>query len=467
MPSGRLGVAVALALLGAAGRGPAAATPPSAPRPAAPAPAAKAARPDVVLITIDTLRADRCSLYGAAHPTTPFLEELARRAVVFDAAYASSSWTPPSMASIFTGLPPRAHGVIKGAVRDGAAVNQQVLDAAFTTIAESFQAAGYHTIGVTSNAHMVGRTGFAQGFDAFRAPLWKGANEVNAVARRLVAERPADRPLFLWIHYFDPHSPYLAHAPWIDTYEVDFAWVKRCTDVDHEALEAEARASADPAAMRAALFALYDSEIAYVDASLRRLFAALPALGSAVVAITADHGETLMNRGWIGHGNGLYDEETRVPLLIRLPGATSGSRVARPVSNADLYGTLLDAAGLPRPPRLDRPGLLAAGGAEPPVLLELSRTETVEAAVRVGRHKLIRRDAPQASLELYDLAADPREQRDLAEADPALRDRLAATLRRTADAWPPYAAAGQETVPADPELIERLRALGYLEPDRK
>ena len=102
------------------------------------------------------------------------------------------------------------------------------------------------------------------------------------------------------------------------------------------------------------------------------------------------------------------------------------------------------------------------------MLLELSRTETVESAVRVGRHKLIRRSAPQPGTELYDLVADPRERRDLADADAALRDRLAAVLQRTADAWPPYAVAEQETVPADPELIERLRSLGYLDSkDRK
>ncbi len=459
MPSSRLAALLLLAL---------AATPPAAPAPApGPAPAPAPARPDVVLVTIDTLRADRCSLHGAARPTTPFLDELARTAVVFDAAYSASSWTPPSMASIFTGLAPRTHGVVKGAVRAGEAVNQQVLDESFTTIAESFRAAGYHTIGVSSNAHVVKRTGFAQGFDAFRAPLWKGANEVNAVVRKLVEERPAGRPMFLWVHYFDPHTPYVPHAPWIDSYDVDFGWVKRCAGVEQEALLAEAKTAGNPAAMKAALYGLYDSEIAYVDAALRRLFEALPATRGALVAITSDHGETIMNRGWIGHGNGLYDEETRVPLLVRLPGAASGRRVTRPVANTDLYPTLLDAAGLPRPPGLDRPGLLAAGAAEAPVLLELSRTETVETAVRSGRHKLIRRHAPLPAIELYDLAADPQEQRDLAESEAALRARLSAALQSALDAAPARAAEGQETVPADPELIERLRSLGYLEPGKK
>ena len=421
-----------------------------------------------MLITIDTLRADRCSLYGAARPTTPFLEELARTSVVFDAAYAASSWTPPSMASIFTGLPPRAHGVVKGAIRDGRAVNQQVLDSGFTTVAESFQAAGYQTIGISSNAHVVHRTGFSQGFGTFRAPLWQGANEVNAVARKLLAERQPGKPLLLWIHYFDPHNPYVLHSPWIDTYDVDFGWVKRLAGAEQDALLAEAQASNNSPQMQAALWALYDSEIAFVDAALRRLFRTLPTLANAVVAITSDHGETVMNRGWIGHGNSLYDEETRVPLLIHLPGSTAGRRVARPVSNTDLYGTLLDAVGLPRPPRVDRPSLLAPAAAESPVLLELNRTEADQAAVRVARYKLYRRDAPEHGAALFDLVADPLELRDLAATEKAVRDRLAAVLKRSVEAWPRYTAAQKEADPADPELIERLRSLGYLDGgDRK
>jgi arylsulfatase A-like enzyme len=417
-----------------------------------------------VLITIDTMRADRCSLYGAARPTTPFLDELARTSVVFDAAYGASSWTPPSMASIFTGLPPRAHGVTKGAIREGATVNQQVLDDRFTTIAESFRAAGYYTIGVSSNAHVVRRTGFSQGFDAFRAPLWKGANEVNAAARELAAARPPGKPLMLWVHYFDPHNPYVPHAPWIDSFDVDFAWIERCAGAEQDALLAEAQASGNSPKMQAALLALYDSEIAFVDAALRRLFHALPLAGNALVAITSDHGETVMNRGWIGHGNSLNDEETRVPLLIRLPGSKTARRVATPVSNMDLFGTLLDAAGLPRPPRVDRPSLLAPAAAAAPVLLELNRAAAEDqAAVRVGRHKLYQRFSPQADTELFDLVADPQERHDLAATAPELRDRLAATLQQSIATWPRHAAAQQEADPADPELIERLRSLGYLD----
>ncbi len=436
--------------------------------PPATAPAPKRALPDVVFITIDTLRADRCSLYGSPHPTTPFLEELARTSVVFDAAYAASSWTPPSMASLFTGLPPRAHGVVKGTIRDGKAYDQQVLDARFSTIAETFRAAGYQTIGITSNAHLVRRTGFAQGFDRFRVMPWNDARAVGAAARELVAAREPGKPLLLWLHYFDPHSPYYPHAPWIDGYDVDAGWVRRCAGVEQDALQDEAAASGNSPLMQAALWAIYDSEIAYVDAELRSLYRDLPLFANAVLAITSDHGETVMHRGWIGHGNSLYDEETRVPLLIRLPGAKAGRRVATPVSNTDLYGTLADVVGLPRPERVDRPSLLAPAAADAPVLLELNRANKDQAAVRAGRYKLYRRVAPRQTTELYDLVADPREEHDLAATDAATRGRLAAVLDRSIAAWPRYTATQRETDPADPELIERLRSLGYIDaPEKK
>ncbi len=459
--------AAILLAIAAASLGPGSSGRPATPAPPAKAPAPARALPDVVFISIDTLRTDRCSLYGSPHPTTPFLEELARTSVVFDAAYAASSWTPPSMASLFTGLPPRAHGVIKGTIRNGKAFNQQVLDARFTTIAEAFQAAGYETIGVTSNAHLVRRTGFSQGFDRFRVMPWKDAQAVNDAARELVAARPPGKPLLLWLHYFDPHGPYLPHAPWIDAYGADAEWLRRCAGVEQEALLNEALAANDSPLMRAALWALYDSEIAYVDAELRRLFRDLPVVASAVVAITSDHGETVMNRGWIGHGNSLYDEETRVPLLIRLPGSTSGRRISTPVSNTDLFGTLLDAAGLPRPPRVDRPSLLAPRTAEAPVLLELNRANKDQAAVRVGRYKLYRRVAPRQTTELFDLVADPQERQNLATSNAAVRDRLTALLEQAVAAWPRYTAAQKETDPEDPELIERLRSLGYIDPAEK
>jgi arylsulfatase A-like enzyme len=426
-------------------------------------PAPKRPLPDVVLISIDTLRADRCSLYGSPRPTTPFLEELAKNAVVFDAAYGTSSWTPPSMASLFTGLPPRAHGVIKGTIRDGQAFNQEQLDDSFTTLAEIFQAAGYETIGVSSNAHLAKRTGFAQGFKTFRELPWQSAHEIGVAVRELFAARMPGKPMLLWVHYFDPHNPYLAHPPWIDQDGSGAESWRTFNGAEQKELLKAARESSDRPRMKQALLALYDSEIASVDAELRQLFQDLPINSDAVVAITSDHGESIMDHGWIGHGQSLYEAETRVPLVIRTPHAKTGRRVAAPVSNADLYGTLVDLVGLPRPPRLARPSLLDAASPALPVILELNRDTLDHGSVRSGRYKLYRRFAPRPTVELFDVAADPNERRNLASTDATTLTRLTKVWEQWATAWPRFAAAKKVTDPEDPELIERLRSLGYID----
>ncbi len=424
--------------------------------------------PDVVVISIDTLRADRCSLYGSPRTTTPFLQELAKRAVVFETAYPTSSWTPPSMASLFTGLPPRAHGVVKGTIRDGKAFNQELLDNGFTTFAEAFLAAGYQTVGISSNAHLAKRTGFAQGFETFRELPWQDASAIGIAARELVAARKPGKPLLLWLHYFDPHNPYRAHERWIgaassDRVEVDAQLLERFAGADQRDLLQAARESTDRVRMKEALFALYDSEIAYVDSELRTLFRDLPIKPDALVAITSDHGESIMDHGWIGHGRSLYEAETRVPLLIRPPGGTTESRVSRPVSNLDLFATLVEQAGIPRPPQLKRPSLLTVPATPQPVMLELNRDTLDHAAVRAGRYKLYRRFAPRQTIELFDIEADPREQRNLAASDPATRARLGDLWTQWTEAWPRFTAAQKVTDPQDPELIERLRSLGYVD----
>lgn len=424
--------------------------------------------PDILFITIDTLRADRCSLHGGENPTTAFLEELAQTSIVFDAAYATSSWTPPSMASLFTGLPPRAHGVVNGTIKDDQVFNQQVLSDKFTTFAEAFRAAGYQTFGVSSNAHLSSMTGFAQGFDTFRLLPWQDARAISNAARRLVAARKPNQPLLLWLHYFDPHTPYLAHDPWAKAFGAEPFLVNRLAGAEQGMLQKEARTTEDFSRFKRTLLALYDSEIAYVDTDLRLLFDDLPFTAHAVVAITSDHGEALTNRGWIGHGNSLYDEETRVPLLIRLPGAKTGRRIATPVSNADLYGTLIDLVGLPRPARVDRPSLLAQTEEGGPVFLELNRLKKDQAAVRLGPYKYYLRFLPRKTTELFDLAADPGEQNDISTKNWAAQTRLARVLQRWMEAWPLFAAEQKPTDPENPELIEQLRSLGYVEtPDKE
>lgn len=195
--------------------------------PSDPAPAA------VVLITIDTLRADYVSFLGHERQTTPFLDGLARRGVSFTASYAASSWTVPSMASLFSGLWPSSHGVVSGRIdaATGAAGQQRVslqpvLPSSLFTLAESFQQAGYLTIGVPSNLHLAAHLGFAQGFDYYGPADFKPADRVNRQVVSLLREAFGgdwragwrEGKTFLWIHYFDPHDPYQPRQPWASRY---------------------------------------------------------------------------------------------------------------------------------------------------------------------------------------------------------------------------------------------------------
>ncbi len=454
-------------LAGAAGPPPASVAP--APRPTT---ARGEPRPDVVLITIDTLRADHCSVHGYARRTTPFLEQLAAGSVVFDAASSASSWTPPSMASIFTGLPPRAHGVIHGTVQGDVALEQEYLDESFPVLAETFARAGYWTAGISTNSHLARRTGFARGFRLFREIPWVDAPQVNTAAAELLAGRPAGRPMFLWVHYVDPHASYQARAPYIDGVGLDPALVARWSNAPPSAWRLEMRKPPGDGSLRGTLHALYDSEVAAADAALRQLVKDHVAAG-AVVAVTSDHGESLIDRGFLGHGNSLHQEEVHVPLLVRVPGEAP-RRVAAPVGNADLFATLCEAAGVPLPKGVPGTSLLTRpsaaspgtaprdGAADAPVVTELDRPPFEHGALRMGPLKLYRRHAPRRSVQLFDLAADPRERRDLA----AEGDARVAGLVAALDAWqrrnPRFTRARIVEGPSDPEEIERLRALGYV-----
>ena len=185
----------------------------------------------IVLVTIDTLRADRVSFAGYGLPTTPFLDSLAKDGIVFSRGYAPSAWTPPSMASLFTSVYPTSHGVTSGGIKDGAAYLQPVLGEDFVTLAEMIREAGYVTIGIPANRHLGDTLGFQQGFDHYygNADFLK-ADEVNQeVLRQLNAafgpdwrEARKKSKLFLWIHYFDPHDPYLPYGPWTRKYDKGF-----------------------------------------------------------------------------------------------------------------------------------------------------------------------------------------------------------------------------------------------------
>ncbi len=394
-------------------------------------------RPHVLLVTIDTLRADHVGCYGDAQAATPTLDALAARGIRFATAVAHVPLTGPSHACLLTGLTPLGHGF-----RDNGGF---VIAPTVKTAAEDFRAAGYRTAAFVSGFPLDRRFGFDRGFETYDDHLPQGNDRrrtpyverfadatTDAVLRWLRTPTAAGAtPFFLWVHYYDPHAPY------------------------------------EPPGELAQRFrsAPYDGEIAFVDAQLGRLLRALDesgALGHTLVLVTADHGESLGEHGEGTHGLFVYDATLRVPWIMAGPGVSAG-RVASTVGRGvDVLPTLLDYSGAPVPAGLDgrslRPAVDGREMNDAPAYAESLYAErefgwAALHAWRTSRFKLI--EAPRS--ELYDLAADAAEATNRVAEQPAqaeeLRRKLQAALSRPA----PAVAAR-----VDSETAERLGALGYL-----
>ena len=373
----------------------------------------------MVVLLVDTLRADHLGLYGYERPTSPRLDAWAEEAVVFERCIAQSSWTKPATASILTGLNPSEHRVQRETSRLGAELE---------TLAEVFHAGGWRTGAFVANG-FVGRSdvGFDQGFEhfvAYDAPeprLYVRAEHVLDDALAWV-EALGDEPFFLFVHLLDPHEPYDPPAPF-------------------DARFASAPGDGDPRAD----IDLYDGEIAYVDRELGRFLDGLRELGrhdETVIAFLSDHGEEFGEHGRQGHSAHLHDEVLAVPLVLRFPAGRDnlprGARHAELVRQVDLFPTLLATVGLPAPPvagvsLLDRLGTAHGEG-----LLAVSEVDlegAYQKAVVARDAKYIRELVPQSRELFFDLDADPTEQRNAIETSGSrgddLRDALDAYLAST------------------------------------
>jgi choline-sulfatase len=398
--------------------------------------------PNVLLITIDTLRWDHVGTYGASNVSTPALDSLAARGARFETAIVHVPLTAPSHASILTGLTPVRHGV-----HDNGAF---ALPAVLPTLATMFRDAGYATGGFISGFPLDRRFGFAKGFDVYddtlprgRAAAGAGATERHAdqtTARAIAwldqhAPTPDaavnERPWFVWVHYFDPHAPYEPPPDYLQ------------------------RFATRP----------YDGEIAFVDAQIARLLGHLRergALDRTITLVTADHGESLGEHGEETHGVFIYDATLRVPWIIGGAGVSPG-RVSPVVARGiDVAPTLLDLAGVPAPPSLDgrslRPALDGQPMTDEPAYIEslLASRNFGWAALRGLRDahwKYI--DAP--SREAYDLARDPQESINRLPEQPERAAAMAKVLAATTARSSPAADA-----PVSSDTTARLRALGYV-----
>jgi arylsulfatase A-like enzyme len=470
------------------------------------------ARRDLVLITIDTLRADRLGFHGSDAGASPFLDSLAAESVVFENASATCPATGPATASLITGLHRGAHGV----ARNGSTLPEPIV-----TLAEVLRDAGYRTAGFVANPVLEPAHGFGQGFEVFELPAalqtegpgrFAGGPLVDA-ARAWLAGVAPDAPLFLWIHFMDPHGDYT--PPDAFRARFDPARYRRPGDRPLEIVDRNHGLGIVPRYQESAgekvgdrvapelVRARYDGEIAYADslvASLVGSLAARPRWKDAVVVLSADHGESLGEHDFFfQHGWFAYEDSVRVPFTLRAPGLVTPRRVAASVSMVDLTPTLLDVLGLATPASMEGRSLLPVIRGDEGDRPAFSQTYygNRQTSLRIGATKYIYTPAPppkesddrkadgwlalwpkQASEELYDLAADPGELANRVAHDPdtarALRGRLEAwladqsaranalveTLRKDGSKDSRKQARRFER---DLDMEEMLRSLGYAE----
>ncbi len=305
--------------------------------------------PNVILICLDTVRADHFGCYGYdERDTTPFMDALAQRSLRFADTTATASWTKPSVPSIFTGLLPMQHGVYRGSARDEAGTFSDVLPEEAVTLAEAFRERGYQTGAFVKNSQLRTGLGFEQGFDVYQDRAGD-AREIRWQATDWLDAREADRPFYLYLHYLDAHWPYPVPDEYAGRY-AEMEIVDRIRSGDWRALRkavnhGEEQMSAEDLET---LIALYDSAIRYMDDQLALLWAKLEREGLAentIICIVADHGEEFLEHGRLGHGHGLYENLLSVPWILHVPGVP-GAAIETRVSLLDLYPTLLAAADI-------------------------------------------------------------------------------------------------------------------------
>jgi arylsulfatase A-like enzyme len=445
------------------------------PAEAAPAPAkSPVAGDNVILVSIDSLRADHLGAYGYGRDTSPAIDSVARGGVLFRHHQSTTSWTLPAHMSLLTARSLLGHGVVS---------DDRSLSPSVATVAEVFRQGGYETHAIVSAPYLNSRYGFARGFDEYDdKTIHFETNEdsyhsVTAPKLLKAAEdflgQKRDKPFFLFLHFWDVHYDYAPGKPYDTMFDPSYTGTvtgdnfyfdpKINKDMDKRDLEH--------------LVALYDGEIRLVDDHIARLKADLARLaidGNTMIAIVGDHGDEFFEHGNKGHHRTLYEEVLATPFVLEVPGhRPSKTEVGDEVSLVDVAPTLLGLCGLPQPDGAegrDWSGLWTGAPlpAADAIFAELYRTGTrnVQVAELDARHKVIHH-FQQRSLEAYDLAADPGEQKSLSRTGP-LATPLVSRMRDWLDGrWHRFdkrlRGEGIEPVILDAKARDELKALGYLQ----
>ena len=437
--------------------------------------------PNVLLVSIDTLRPDHLHAYGYDRPTSPTIDRLAREGARFENAIAPTSWTLPSHITLLTGLPPSAHGVTKG--------GRRLLPEA-TTLAEIFHRTGYETVGFVSGPFLRAIYGYEQGFDRYddeiATPILR-ASHSDVTSPKLVekllgwlGDRDDSRPFFAFLHMWDPHYDFIPPPPYDTMFDPDyegtmtgenftsskdFRWGMDERDFEH-------------------VLALYDGEIRYTDDHLGQIIEALESQGlldDTIIVVTSDHGEEFLEHRRKGHAQSLFEEVIRIPLVVRYPkGVRAGAVFDDQVRLADVAPTIVGLAGVDAAgfPSVEAPvfgardlSLWLAGDRALPSFPRLLAVGSLQfmgldaSSVRTNQTKVIRTRSKKAtSTAAFDMVKDPMEKRSLSRGRP-LPDEARDLLEEEAEwdaAWS-TAPVLSRSFKEDAAQEQRLRALGYME----
>ena len=439
-------------------------------------------RPNVLLIVIDTLRADRLGCYGSGQGASPVLDGLAARGTRFAAAYSAAPWTLPGTASILTGKAPYEHGV--------GVSSTFYLSNSLETLAEPFQRQGVTTGAFACNPLIASGRNFHQGFEHFRTYNWPRASHVHDDVVEWLDEY-GDQRFFLYLHPVDPHSPYEPSPESAERFAGPAAEgiltenLRPYLQLYYGSEGFDRKRLEDSNDYR---LGLYDGELFDLDQALGRILDKLETMGvldKTIVAVTSDHGEEFLEHGWVGHNSNVYSEQTHVPLILAGPGIPQGEVVHTRLENRYLYRTLLEAAHVQGPkatePNLlerDAQGRLAPEAIGEPVYVVNGKSKLSDFASRelhelIDTHAVIHDDwqlvvcSPEDPdlepiVRLYDLSEDPGCLIDLAAQHPERVERYSAMAEK---AFRDAEERGPTLVPSTKKTLELLRANGYVGDD--
>jgi arylsulfatase A-like enzyme len=419
-------------------------------------------KPNVILISIDTLRADHLGCYGYERPTSPNLDQFASKGILFEDVTAPSPWTLPSHGSLLTGFYPS---------RLGLNTEDSMLPSNMETLATLFSKHGFSTAAVVNSFYISHEYGFDRGFDKFwfvsESHQRRGAAPVIINLTKGWLDKYHNEPFFLFLHFYDVHSDYRS----LPLYEREFVGsYKGVIDGSTDQLVAfrNGKLSLNNTDIKH-LIDLYDAEIRQLDDQLLVLFGLFQQKGvldETVIIITSDHGEEFLEHGGVLHGRTMYQELIHVPLVIRGPGLPQAKRIREMVSLVDVMPTLLGLVGIPNPPGLegyDLCSLWRTPSSRLPDRLIFAEADhknkenDIKRAVRGPRYKL-HYDRLTKESHIYDLLNDPQERNNIAAKEATVFEFLLQELKK----FMTKSKEGGKKVPLSPENIERLKSLGYL-----